>query len=83
MPTRIFTGNTAHEYSSWACHTSATTEFFCLPLLTFKEQVHEKRVDVVDLWFNINWRRDIRYDVHLPVRQKPNLSTTEEYFTKH
>jgi hypothetical protein len=58
MPTRIFTGNTAYEYSSWACHTSATMEFFCLPLLTFKEQVHEERVDVVDLWFNINQHPD-------------------------
>jgi hypothetical protein len=27
MPKRIFTGNAAYEYSSWACHTSATKEF--------------------------------------------------------
>jgi hypothetical protein len=50
-------------------------EFFCLPLLSFKEQVHEERVDIVNLQLNINWRHDICYDMHLPVRQKPNLST--------
>jgi len=50
-------------------------ELFCLPLLTFKEQVHEERVDTTDLWLNINRRCAIRYVVHLPVRQKPNLST--------
>ncbi len=27
MPTRIFTGNTAYEYLSWACHTSTTKKF--------------------------------------------------------
>jgi hypothetical protein len=50
-------------------------EFFCLPLLTFKEQVHEERVGIADLWLGINRRRTIHYDVPLPVRQEPNLST--------
>jgi hypothetical protein len=80
MPTRIFSGNTAYEYSSWACHTSATMEFFCLPLLTFKEQVLEERVDATNLWLNINRCCAIRYEVHLPVRQKPNLTTLEHFF---
>jgi hypothetical protein len=45
------------------------------PLLTFKEQVHEERVDITNLWPNINQHCAIWYDVHLPVKQKPNLST--------
>ncbi len=40
MPTRIFTGNNAYEYSYWACHTSTTKEF--------KERVHEERVDIAN-----------------------------------
>jgi hypothetical protein len=49
LPTTIITGNTAYEYSSWACHTSTTMEFFCLPLLTFKEHMHEERVEGINL----------------------------------
>jgi hypothetical protein len=48
MPTRIFTGNTAYEYSSKACHTSATKEII-LSIVDLKEQVHEERVDITNL----------------------------------
>jgi hypothetical protein len=49
-------------------------------LLTFKEQVHEERVDIANLWPNIDWRCAIRHDVNQPVKQKPNLSTQVSYF---
>jgi hypothetical protein len=48
-------------------------------MLTFTEQVHEERVDATDLWPNINLHRVVRYDMHFPVRQKPNLSTLVSY----
>jgi hypothetical protein len=46
-------------------------------LLTLKEQVHEERVDIANLWPNINWRHAIHYDIHQPVERKPNLSTNK------
>jgi hypothetical protein len=51
MPTRIFIGNAAYEYSSWACHTSATKEYILSiqRMKPSKEQVHEERVGVADL----------------------------------
>jgi hypothetical protein len=48
------------------------------PLLTFKEQVHKERVDIANLWPNINWHRAIHFDVHQPIKRKPNLSTLGE-----
>jgi hypothetical protein len=77
MPTRIFTGNTVllvnillRPATPWQQWNSFV--FHCWPS---KEQVHEERVGIADLCLSINRCRTIRYDVHLPVRQKLNLST--------
>ncbi len=45
--------------------------FLCWP----SKQVHEERVDVTNLWPNINWCHSFHSNVHWSVRQKPNLST--------